>query len=783
MEAEVLGAGASTEAVSTPDTFRVGPFDDPDRYEIGEPVEAGAEGILYRGRVVTPTSRLSLSVAVKALQPAYSSRIDQWAARWRDQVELLRSLQIPGLVGVREGFVGPLPHLEGAPVAGRNLYLVMNWVEGEALDHWALHHRGIDVRNALKLLLPVAVAVDTMHGGQLTGSVPVVHRDIKPANILIGQNGSVLVDFGLTKGLSIGHPVGRAGTPGYIAPEVVAGGGYTPAADRYAFGATVFFLLTGRHPPTSPKPQELRQLLEKSPLGGASQGTTIPPELVDRVVTMLDPDPLRRPGALANWIAQLRQSSLDDEVLTVRLAPPAPARPAGARRPGHTASDNSASAATGGPSGGSSTAAGPPGGLGTGDGLARGAQVESAPTDGRISLTGPGDTQGLGRRARSEPSTTFPGALGPAGIAGGVGASAPWLGEGRATMPSNEAASASSPGGSTGLVLSGQWTGNSLQESLSPANANPSGIHQPPAGSAGVELAAVPGHRRGGAHAATRRQPQHARHQRAVASKLALVLVLAVVLPAVAADTGAFAHPAKRPPAALGPVAPAGVRPSPGSKQSVVTDPSGFPAITVRPDVPAGLSTTVPSVTTTTTCFESFTQACGELKWVPPVLNQSLSFQVTFTPQNPTPGQTVTFTVAVTDPDDSPIELVGAFYGDEGASTVGSSTANGPSGCKTPYGIWTPPAPSLSGHIEQQMTHAYAGPGVYPVHFVAASGHTPQVCGMPDPYASTGQSSTLTVNVSTPPPPPTTTSTTSTTLPPPPPPTTTTTTTVVTPTT
>jgi serine/threonine protein kinase len=323
MQAEVLGSVVSKATVATAEVFRVGPFDDPDRYEIGEPVEAGAEGILYRGQLVTPTSRLSLPVAVKALQPVYSERIDQWAARWRDQVELLRSLHIPGLVGVREGFVGPLPHLQGAETAGRNLYLVMNWVEGEALDHWVLQHRDIDISNALKLLLPVAVALDTMHGGQLTGGVAVVHRDIKPANILIGKTGSVLVDFGLTKGLASGHPVGRAGTPGYIAPEVVGGGAYTPAADRYAFGATVFFLITGRHPSAGIKPAQLRHLLEASPTGGTG-GT--PSELVDRVVTMLDPDPERRPIALANWIAQLRQSSLDDEALSVRLAPPAPTR-------------------------------------------------------------------------------------------------------------------------------------------------------------------------------------------------------------------------------------------------------------------------------------------------------------------------------------------------------------------------------------------------------------------------------------------------------------------------
>src|SRR5579884_732868 len=142
------------------ENLRVGPFDDPDRYEIGAPVAAGAEGVLYQGRLVTPTSGLSLTVAVKALQPAHGARIDQWAPRWRDQVELLRSLQIPGLVAVREGFVGPQPHRAGAKrPTGRNLYLVMNWVAGEPLDRWMAAQPGIDAVDALKVLLPVAVAL------------------------------------------------------------------------------------------------------------------------------------------------------------------------------------------------------------------------------------------------------------------------------------------------------------------------------------------------------------------------------------------------------------------------------------------------------------------------------------------------------------------------------------------------------------------------------------------------------------------------------------------------
>ncbi len=61
---------------------------------------------------------------------------------------------------------------------------------------------------------------------------------------------------------------------------------------------------------------------------------------------MLDPDPHRRPAALANWIAQLRQSSLDDEILTVRLAPPAPARSRRSRGGGHSARSGAAPSVT-----------------------------------------------------------------------------------------------------------------------------------------------------------------------------------------------------------------------------------------------------------------------------------------------------------------------------------------------------------------------------------------------------------------------------------------------------
>ncbi len=47
------------------------------------------------------------------LHPGHLGRLEEWTARWRDQVRLLRQVEIPGLVAVRGGFVGPLPHAAG----------------------------------------------------------------------------------------------------------------------------------------------------------------------------------------------------------------------------------------------------------------------------------------------------------------------------------------------------------------------------------------------------------------------------------------------------------------------------------------------------------------------------------------------------------------------------------------------------------------------------------------------------------------------------------------------
>ena len=62
----------------------------------------------------------------------------------------------------------------------------------------------------------------------------------------------VLMDFGTgreTEGL-MGGRFGIAGTPLYMAPEVLTGEAATPGSDVYSVGVLVYHLVTGEYPVT-----------------------------------------------------------------------------------------------------------------------------------------------------------------------------------------------------------------------------------------------------------------------------------------------------------------------------------------------------------------------------------------------------------------------------------------------------------------------------------------------------------------------------------------------------
>src|SRR5215207_7926459 len=128
----------------------------------------------------------------------------------------------------------------------RGDYVVaMDWVDGIDLAT-LLGDRGrpgLAPSSVLAYLAQAAEALTHLH----SQSPPVIHGDVKPGNLILTKGGRIkLVDFGLSSAPNV--PRVRAGTPGYRAPELAAGGVPSRASDVYALAATAFALLTGSAP-------------------------------------------------------------------------------------------------------------------------------------------------------------------------------------------------------------------------------------------------------------------------------------------------------------------------------------------------------------------------------------------------------------------------------------------------------------------------------------------------------------------------------------------------------
>src|SRR5205807_704389 len=96
---------------------------------------------------------------------------------------------------------------------------------------------------------------DALHAAHAQG---ILHRDLKPANVMLpegpaGSDRVKILDFGLAKSLREEEAlVTQAGvvmgTPGYLAPELLAGGPPSVASDLYTVGVILVELLTGLSP-------------------------------------------------------------------------------------------------------------------------------------------------------------------------------------------------------------------------------------------------------------------------------------------------------------------------------------------------------------------------------------------------------------------------------------------------------------------------------------------------------------------------------------------------------
>ena len=270
------------------------------RYRLLDVLGEGAAGKVFR---CEDLGRGNTFVALKLLH----AKDPRWENFFRKEFEILSRLNHQNLVRVFD--FGPAPD-DGS------WYFTQELVVGKPLLD-ALAGKKID--EVLGLFVEICRALEFIHGHG------VLHRDLKPANILVQLHGDPgervhVLDFGLWRELDPTPQRGArwAGTPPYLASEVLRGFGHSICADLYAVGVTLFQVITRKLPHGRGTPQELLAA-RKTPaptllqLGYGSRG------LSDLLERLLDEEVSRRPQSAAEVAAALSQL-IPDQAIAMPIA-------------------------------------------------------------------------------------------------------------------------------------------------------------------------------------------------------------------------------------------------------------------------------------------------------------------------------------------------------------------------------------------------------------------------------------------------------------------------------
>ncbi|EEA06439.1 calcium-dependent protein kinase, putative [Cryptosporidium muris RN66] len=185
------------------------------------------------GSVCCGVNRLTGVVrAIKSIPLAKVKAMD----RFMKEINIMKNLDHPNIVKLYETYQDH-----------KNIYLVLEFCSGGELFDRIIQQGNFDEAYAAYLMRQILSAIFYCH------EHGIVHRDLKPENFLFlnNQNNAPLkiIDFGLATKFNKNNTTltTRAGTPYYVAPEVLSGE-YDQQCDLWSLGVILYILLCG-YPP------------------------------------------------------------------------------------------------------------------------------------------------------------------------------------------------------------------------------------------------------------------------------------------------------------------------------------------------------------------------------------------------------------------------------------------------------------------------------------------------------------------------------------------------------
>jgi hypothetical protein len=190
----------------------------------------------------------------------------------------------------------------GAQQIGDEVGVWMELIRGRHLAQLVREQGPMGPEEATVVGISVCQALAAVHAAGL------LHRDIKANNVMRESGGRiVLMDFGAGRESGPdGAGADLAGTPVYMAPEVLNGGPASPASDLYSVGVLLFYSVTGDYPVVGESMLELslahrrgqRRLL-------ADRRPDLPDGFIRAVERALSPSPGSRPASAGSMMRDL----------------------------------------------------------------------------------------------------------------------------------------------------------------------------------------------------------------------------------------------------------------------------------------------------------------------------------------------------------------------------------------------------------------------------------------------------------------------------------------------